>query len=1054
MKHNKTISALLLIVLIFNIFSVPVHAITETQNTVANNDMEVLETNESSNYNDDNNSMKQKYLIKYNNKDKKFKEKVEKKIKDKGGKILKELDKLNILSVELTEDDYKNLRNDTYITLIEPDYTIETQEETIPWGVKSIKATSAHGQEVTGAGINVAIFDTGISPHPDLNIKGGVSFVDGVHSYYDDNGHGTHIAGTIGALLNGKGILGVAPLANIYSVKTIAADGRGSYSSIIEGINWAIENNINVINMSFGGSNYSKILEEAINLAYENNILIIASAGNSGLDITYPAKFNNVIAVGAIDENEIRADFSSFGTELELMAPGVNTYSTLNKGDYGSKSGTSMAAAYVSGAAALIWSVNPVVSNENVRDVLMYSAMGLGDHNYYGNGLVDVEYALSTFEKYRSNDTKNDSLSKIKNVKRNKLDSEDKYKKEKQEKEKDKKDKKSTEDTVVINHGNSFSNATTINVNTNISGTIGVSGERDYFRFTAPTSGSYTIETTGSTDTFGHLYNSSQTQIATDDDSGEGNNFTISQNLIAGQTYFIQVRHFSTGTGAYVLRVNAPVPADDHGNNFSTATSINVNTNVAGAINYGGDEDFFRFTASTTGSYTIETTGSIDTFGHLYNSSQTQIATDDDSGDGNNFRITQNLTAGQTYFIKVRHFNTSGTGSYTLRVSPTEEWYYAEIETDNGDVLKVYMNNLGESIETSIITEARVVHNNSTLLSTYRLINDEWYQSNVVAYRPGGTLLIADVGIDENIINSVGISSIKVIDINDIRNKMVNKIEDFIGIPYSSLNTNDKKMVQSGIVHSIDNNMFFGLAQKIVNVGRLEHNYYYMRAKSLMDAFFVAKYTIATAGSVQAAMNAWSAAGISGGLAIATSPSGAGTVVFGATAATSLAGAVTMTGVSFVSASLTTRSTNNFRSNIQKLQDTLGYKLRNLKNNVLTEMEKIPDCHTIKEHVNITDDGLLARGVNASKYHDLDKATRAVKEAVLNNADDVEAWLRNTSSPNRLIFDTTHSFDLGYGYKVGTVTKITNLRTSRIVIEKSNAFELGFKIITSYPILP
>lgn len=302
------------------------------------------------------------YLIKF--KDDNGKIKGKKKIEEKGGKIDKEFKYSKAIRANITANLLTDLKNDPSVETIEPDFAVKSlgnvEEETVPWGVNEVSSTIAHQEGVTGKGVKVAVFDTGINDHPDLNISGGVSFVAGTDSFKDDNGHGTNVAGIIASQMNNQGIMGVAPSVELYSVKVLDSAGNGRYSSIIQAVEWAIDNKINLINMSFGGSERSKILEDALQMAYDNNILIFAAAGNGGKSdndtILYPAKYKQVVAVGAIDKNEERAEFSSIGPELELVAPGVDIESTLSNGSYGNKSGTSMAAPHATGVAALLWS--------------------------------------------------------------------------------------------------------------------------------------------------------------------------------------------------------------------------------------------------------------------------------------------------------------------------------------------------------------------------------------------------------------------------------------------------------------------------------------------------------------------------------------------------------------------------------------------------------------------------------------------------------------------------------------------------------------------------
>ena len=363
-----------------------------------------------------------RYLITYHSKD--AKTKVKDKIIKQKGKIKKEYTKINVYNAELDENALHILKSDTEIKSIEPDYNVHSQSDDVPWGIENIHATNVQNSGLYGNGVKVAVFDTGISPHQDLSLNSGISFVEGVTSTIDDNGHGTHVAGTIAAQINQKGILGAAPGVQLYPVKVLNSNGSGSYSSIISAIDWAVDNNINIINMSFGSTSYSVALESAIKLAYDNNILIVASAGNNGVQqgdsMTYPAKFKEVIAVGAVDEQNNRASFSSAGTEMDLVAPGVNIYSTQKDGTYGIKSGTSMAAPHVAGVAALLWSKNLKLSNSTISGLLDLSALDIGDATIYGNGLVDASYALEIYDAYTKPDKSKDNSNNGKRVSKDK----------------------------------------------------------------------------------------------------------------------------------------------------------------------------------------------------------------------------------------------------------------------------------------------------------------------------------------------------------------------------------------------------------------------------------------------------------------------------------------------------------------------------------------------------------------------------------------------------------------------------------------------------------
>lgn len=272
-------------------------------------------------------------------------------------------------------------------------------EQVIPWGIRRIDADLSWGKS-TGNGTKVAVVDTGIDfQHPDLagNVKGGVSFVKGSKSYRDDNGHGTHVAGTIAAVDNDIGVVGVAPEAWLYGVKVLDRTGSGWLSDVIAGIDWSVASGMQVITMSLGSSGSSSSLESAVDNAYNQGIVIVAAAGNdNGGAVSYPAKYNSVIAVTATDSRDNIAYFSNIGPEAELAAPGVNILSTYKGGSYATLSGTSMATPHVTGTVALLLASNENLNSSEVRKRLGDTAEDLGAPGrdiYYGFGLVNASNA-------------------------------------------------------------------------------------------------------------------------------------------------------------------------------------------------------------------------------------------------------------------------------------------------------------------------------------------------------------------------------------------------------------------------------------------------------------------------------------------------------------------------------------------------------------------------------------------------------------------------------------------------------------------------------------
>ena len=299
-----------------------------------------------------------------------------------------------------------------FVKAVEPDYTFTIQQDTLDWGVDKINAEvvwggSENAADVTtgsyaGDGVKVAVIDTGIEyTHPDLdaNYYGGYDFVNQDNDPMDDNGHGTHVAGIIAAEDNGAGVIGVAPHAQLYGVKVLDAQGSGTYSDIVAGIDWATNNGMDVISMSLGGSSGDTALESALQNAYNAGIVIVAASGNDYAGtISYPARYSTAIAVGATDSSDTRASFSNYGAELEVVAPGVNIYSTYTGGSYKTLSGTSMATPMVSGVVALMLSKNPNLTPDEVRNILHTTSLDLGAagwDQYYGYGRVQADAAVN-----------------------------------------------------------------------------------------------------------------------------------------------------------------------------------------------------------------------------------------------------------------------------------------------------------------------------------------------------------------------------------------------------------------------------------------------------------------------------------------------------------------------------------------------------------------------------------------------------------------------------------------------------------------------------------
>jgi subtilisin len=357
-----------------------------------------------------------------------FKEGVDEKVKvallsSVGAEKIKDLRLIKGKVVWLTKKEEAELIKSGKVLRIDPDVKVFALEnaqiqrytprptsppaQKLTWNIERIDAP-ASWEISTGDPIKVGVIDTGIDlSHPDLkdNIKGGYNAIYPGKSPNDDNGHGTHVAGIIAALNNSIGVVGVGPNIDLYAIKVLNASGSGYLSDVIEGLDWAVSNGIQVVNMSLGTSKDVQSLHDAILRTYNAGVTIVAAAGNSGGAVSYPAAYPEVIAVSATDSNDRIAYWSSRGPEVDLAAPGVRIYSTYKGKTYATLSGTSMAAPHVTGAAALIidtkkcdLNLDNVCTPAEVQQRLEQTAIDLGTpgkDNLYGSGLVNVYQALT-----------------------------------------------------------------------------------------------------------------------------------------------------------------------------------------------------------------------------------------------------------------------------------------------------------------------------------------------------------------------------------------------------------------------------------------------------------------------------------------------------------------------------------------------------------------------------------------------------------------------------------------------------------------------------------
>ncbi len=310
------------------------------------------------------------------------------------------------------EDRIQRYKKDPNIEYAEPNYQatafaisndVSLSQQ---WGLFKINAANATSQSVwdvtTGnTNIKIAILDTGIEEsHSDLSGKvvGSANFTSSP-TVIDQDGHGTHVAGIAAAATNNNnGIAGTGYNASLLNAKVLDDTGSGYYSWIANGIIWAADNGANVINLSLGGPSSSFALQDAVNYAWSKGVVITAAAGNNNSSSpSYPAYYQNSIAVAATDSNDSKASFSNYGSWVDVASPGVAIYSTVNGNSYATWSGTSMATPFTAGLAALVWAKGTCTTNVCVREYIEKTADPIdGTGPNWKWGRINAYKAVST----------------------------------------------------------------------------------------------------------------------------------------------------------------------------------------------------------------------------------------------------------------------------------------------------------------------------------------------------------------------------------------------------------------------------------------------------------------------------------------------------------------------------------------------------------------------------------------------------------------------------------------------------------------------------------
>jgi subtilisin family serine protease len=538
---------------------------------------------------------------------------------------------------------------------------MENQGQTGGTSDADIDAAAAWGISTGSRNVVVAVIDTGVDwRHPDLAANlwvnagevanglddDGNGLVDDVYGYnfaantgdpMDDNGHGTHVAGTIAAVGdNGVGVAGVNWSGSIMALKFLRADGSGTTSDAIRAINYATMQrvrfgvNVRVINMSWGGGGFSSALRDAIQAAGDAGILAVAAAGNSArnndLNPQYPSSYDcsTLVAVAATDSRDQLASFSNYGaSSVDLAAPGVSILSTYPNNRYVTLSGTSMATPHVAGVAALAWSVAPNATVAEIKNALLAGV----DRVSSLSGKVLTGGRLNAYNTLRLLNPAAPASPVI--------------------------------NTLVITPSTLTAGAVA---------TLTAQGVHDPDGAVSGVWFYQDANGNGQWDSADRALGSTTTIV------GQQASFTLNTAGYAPGTYRVFARaQDATGLWSNTASTTFQVlAADDHGNDAATATVVPVGSRVAGEIEYGGDRDWFRFTATAGRQYVFFTQLNTlrDSVLTLYGpDGVTKIAVNDDApGRGLASEVRWTAPTSGTFYLEVQAYSSSQIGKYTLAV--------------------------------------------------------------------------------------------------------------------------------------------------------------------------------------------------------------------------------------------------------------------------------------------------------------------------------------------------------------------------------------------------
>lgn len=566
---------------------------------------------------------------------------------------IKQLDFANCIAVSMSMAQLKAIKTLVGVEKVEKDYDYKCLINGVRESEYSSYLAGVNPQLNSKKEVKLAVFDTGAT---NISVDGYANFVNG--STGDENGHGTQMAGIISSAVANAENKVASP--SIYSV--VVADHRGfaKTSSIMQALDWAINNGIKIVCMSFGDYHKSAFLENMINRASSCGIVMVASAGNDGgfedeNRIMYPAAFDNVLSVGAKNGDTI-ANYSNGGENADCFANGSQSTTDIN-GNTVNIIGTSGATAFVAGTILKNWCVIPEkTSLDIIADIKTEMSLTAG---------VDMSETLTlTNENGILINEKDDIVSNVTEPNARSLN----------------------EGVSVLCVGgdgddecssNDMASAISLPFLNWRSGSITCPGNEVWYKFTANASGVhpngspgwYTVHTQGSLDTVGYLYDSYGNQIAYNDDGSNGLNFNFWAQLEYYETYYIRVKAYGSNTGNFDIRVS--YFSDDHGNTMDSATEVigvyYQDKSINGELHSQDDVDYYTFVPARNCVMEIYTEGDTNTYGQLYCASGGLLDSDNNSNGNGNFKITAHLEAMKRYYVAVSHNSSTGYGDYTLR---------------------------------------------------------------------------------------------------------------------------------------------------------------------------------------------------------------------------------------------------------------------------------------------------------------------------------------------------------------------------------------------------